>query len=128
MLGLSFEVECTQHLFSCSTYSHAALNPFTIVVIEIRPHYQLAQSVLKIGSALTEKVGQGEVGGCTTLGDSAWRLLQLAINNAWSVLESLFFCFPVRTSVENGPLPCRDSISGFLGSFQSGGAFSGQRT
>ena len=27
--------------------------------------YQLAQSVLKIGSALAERVGQGEVGGCT---------------------------------------------------------------
>ena len=24
--------------------------------------------------------------------------------------------------------PCRDSISGFLGSFQSGGAFPGRRT
>ena len=34
--------------------------------------YQLAQSVLKIGSALAERVGQGEVGGCTTLDDSAW--------------------------------------------------------
>ena len=29
--------------------------------------YQLAQSVLKIGSALAERVGQGEVGGCTAL-------------------------------------------------------------
>ena len=37
--------------------------------------YQLAQSVLKIGSALAERVGQGEVGGCTALADSAWRLL-----------------------------------------------------
>ena len=41
--------------------------------------YQLAQSVLKIGSALAERVGQGEVGGCISLGDSAWRLLQLAV-------------------------------------------------
>ena len=40
--------------------------------------YQLAQSVLKIGSALAERVGQGEVGGCTALADSAWGLLQLA--------------------------------------------------
>ena len=30
--------------------------------------YQLAQSILKpIGSALVERVGQGEVGGCTAL-------------------------------------------------------------
>ena len=34
--------------------------------------YQLAQSVLKICSALAERVGQGEVGGSTTLPDSAW--------------------------------------------------------
>ena len=39
------------------------VNPLTtIIVIQIR--YQLAQSVLKIGSALAERVGQGEVGGC----------------------------------------------------------------
>ena len=29
--------------------------------------YQLAQSILKIGSALAERVGQGEVGGCTVV-------------------------------------------------------------
>ena len=64
--------------------------------------YQLAQSVLKIGSALAERVGQGEVGGCTALADSAWRLLQLAIEWAWSALDGLFFCFLVQTGVENG--------------------------
>ena len=58
--------------------------------------YQLAQSVLKIGSALTESVGQGEVGGCTTLADSAWWLLQLAIELAWSALGVPFFCFAWR--------------------------------
>ena len=34
--------------------------------------YQLVQSVLKIGSALSERVGQGEVGEYTALPDSAW--------------------------------------------------------
>ena len=68
--------------------------------------YQLVQSVLKIGSALPERVGQGEVGECTTLGDSTWRLLQLAIVKAWSAVD--------------------DSIFGFLG-FQSGGGFSGRK-
>ena len=34
--------------------------------------YQLTQSVLKIGSALAERVGQGEVGGYTALPDNAW--------------------------------------------------------
>ena len=65
--------------------------------------YQFVQSVLKIGSALAERVGQEEVGGSTALADSAWRLLQLAIEWAWSVLGGLFFCFLVHTSVENGP-------------------------
>ena len=37
----------------------------------------MAQSVLKIGSVLAETVGQGEVDGCTPLGESAWQLLQL---------------------------------------------------
>ena len=41
--------------------------------------YQLAQSVLKIGSALAERVGQGEVGGSTALADSAWWRLQLPV-------------------------------------------------
>ena len=37
------------------------------------------QSDLKIGSALAERVGHGDVGGCHPLGYSAWRLLQLAM-------------------------------------------------
>ena len=65
--------------------------------------YQLAQSVLKIGSALAERVEKGEVGGCTTLADSAWRLLQLAIERAWSVLDGPFFCIFVQMSIENRP-------------------------
>ena len=32
--------------------------------------YQFVQSILKIGSALAERVGRGEVGGCTPLADS----------------------------------------------------------
>ena len=65
--------------------------------------YQLVQSGLKIGSVLAERVGQGEVGGCTVLGDSAWRLLQLAMEKAWSVLDGPFFCFLVQTGVKNSP-------------------------
>ena len=65
--------------------------------------YQLAQSVLKVGSALAERVGQGEMGGCTALADSEWWLFQLAIEKAWSVLDGLFFCFLVQTGVENCP-------------------------
>ena len=47
--------------------------------------YQLVQSVLKIGSVLTERVGQGEVGGSTALPDSAWWWLQLPVANPWSM-------------------------------------------
>ena len=60
-------------------------------------------SILKISSALAERVGQGEVSGCTAVGDSAWQLLQLAIEKAWSALDGPFFSFLVQTSVENGP-------------------------
>ena len=55
--------------------------------------YQLAQSVLKIGSALAERVGQGEVGGCTALADSAWRRLQLPVEKPWSMPDEPFVCF-----------------------------------
>ena len=76
----------------------------TIIVIENSAAcYQLAQSVSKRGSALAERVGQGEVRGYTALADSAWRLLQLAIERAQSALDGPFFCFLVQTSVENGP-------------------------
>ena len=76
--------------------------------------YQLAQSILKIGSALAERVGQGEVGGRTPLNsawwllqlavDSAWRLLQLAVEKPWSAPGGPFVCFLAQTGVENAPL------------------------
>ena len=79
---------------------------------------------LKIGSVLAERVRQGEVGGCTALGNSAWRVLQLPVEKPWSALGGPFFCFLAQAGVDN---TCRDSISGILGSFWSGGAFSGWR-
>ena len=51
----------------------------------------------------SRKVGQGEVGGSTALADRAWRLLQLAIEKAWSALDGPLFCFLVQTGIENGP-------------------------
>ena len=65
--------------------------------------YQLAQSVLKIGYVLAERVGQGEVGGSTALADCTWQLLLLTIEKAWSVLDRPLFCFLVQTGIENGP-------------------------
>ena len=54
-------------------------------ILRFWPHVnKLVQSVLKIGSALAERVGQGEVGGCTALADSAWQRLQLPVEKPWS--------------------------------------------
>ena len=66
----------------------------TIVVIEIRLHVnQLAQSVLKIGSALAERVGQREVGGSAALADHAWQLLQLVIEGPGQCWMARSFAF-----------------------------------
>ena len=59
--------------------------------------YQLAQSILKIGSALAKRVGQGEVGGFTALPDSAWWQLQLPVEKAWSMAGGPFVCFLAQT-------------------------------
>ena len=65
---------------------------FSIILPCFTACYQLAQFVLKIGSVLAERVGQEEVGEYTPLGDSAWRLLQLAVEKPWSA-GWLFVCF-----------------------------------
>ena len=70
------------------------------------------QFVLKIGSVPAKRVGQEEVGGCSALGNSAWWLLQLVIEKAWSALDGPFFSLLVETSVEMVLSPCRVSISG----------------
>ena len=62
--------------------------------------YQLAQSVLKIGSALVEMVGQGEMGGCTTLADSAWWPLQLSVEKSWSMPGGPFVCLLAQMGIE----------------------------
>ena len=54
-------------------------------------------------SVLAERVGQGEVGGCTTLADTAWRLLQLPVENPWSLPGGPFVCFLAQTGIENVP-------------------------
>ena len=77
----------------------------TVVVIEIRPHVcQLAQSVLKIGCVLAERVRRGEVGGCHPEGDSEWRLLQLAVEKPCSMPGGPLFCFLAQTGLKNTPL------------------------
>ena len=65
--------------------------------------YQLAQSILKMGSALAERVGQGEVGGYTAVHDSAWWQLQLPVEKPWSMTGGPFVCFLAQTGVENAP-------------------------
>ena len=65
--------------------------------------YQLVQSILKIGSALAERVGREEVDGSTTLPDSAWWQLQLPVEKPWSMTGGPFVCFLAQTGVENIP-------------------------
>ena len=59
------------------------------------------QFILKIGSALEERGGQGEVGGCTALPDSVWRQLQLPVEKPWSMLGRPLLCFLVQMGIEN---------------------------
>ena len=61
------------------------------------------QSVLKIGSAVAEMVGQGEVGRYTTLPDSGWWRLQLPVVKPWSMMGGPFVCFLAQMVVENAP-------------------------
>ena len=63
----------------------------------------IVQFILKIGSALAERVGQGEVGGCTALPDSAWQQLQLLVEKPWSMPGGPFVCFLAQMGVENAP-------------------------
>ena len=63
----------------------------------------IVQFILKIGSALAERVGQGEVGGCTALPDSAWQRLQLLVEKPWSMPGGPFVCFLAQMGVENAP-------------------------
>ena len=97
-------------------------SPETSVRILVRPTigrllYQLVQSVLKIGSALAERVGQGEVGGCTALPDSAQCMVAVAAAY-WKALVSDGWAICLL-SCTNGHRKCsfhlcRDSISGSL--------------
>ena len=56
---------------------------------------------MKIGSVLAERVGQREVGGCHPPSDSAWRLLQLAVEKPCSMPGGPIFCFLAQTGLEN---------------------------
>ena len=78
------------------------MTPFGIV--RFWPRYQFAQSILKINSALAERVGgQGEMGGSTALPDSEWWQLQLSVEKPWSMTGGPFVCFLAQTGVENAP-------------------------
>ena len=81
------------------------VNPLTTDDAFWRRQFLVAcyQSVLKIGSALAERVGQWEVGGCTALADCAWLPLQLPVEKPWSMLGGPFVCLLAQTGVENAP-------------------------
>ena len=83
-----------------------AINPLTTNDVFwhrqlLAAHYQLVQSILKIGSALAGSMGQGEVGGCTTLVDSAWQQLQLPVDRPWSMPSGPFVCLLLQMGIEN---------------------------
>ena len=65
----------------------------------------------------------GEVGGCHLEGDSAWWLLQLAVEKPWSVPGGPLVCFLAQTGIENASFTLEGLHFGILGSFLSGGAF-----
>ena len=46
-------------------------------------------------------MGQGEVGGSTTLPESASWQLQLPVEKPWSMTGGQFVCFLAQTGVEN---------------------------
>ena len=99
LLWLSLSL-CLPHIHLTSSTRPFLFNPLT-TNYDYSHHrnsaacYHLAQSVLKIGSALAERVG-GEVGESTALADSAWQLLQLAgYREGLISLDGPFFCFLV---------------------------------
>ena len=51
----------------------------------------------------SRKDGTGGGDGSTVLADRAWRLLQLAVERAWSALDGPFFCLLVQTSIVGTP-------------------------
>ena len=57
----------------------------------------LSVGAICFGFALTERVGQGEVGGYTAL------RLQLAVEKPWSMTGGPFVCFLAQMGVENAP-------------------------
>ena len=89
----------------CSLALKQLFNPLTIDDAfwrcQILASSELLQSVLKIGSVLAERVGQGKVGGCTTLADSAWQRLQLPVEKPCSMPCGPFVCFHAQTGAEN---------------------------
>ena len=68
--------------------------------------YQLAQSVLRIGSALAERVGQGEVGRHSYDMTCTWWLSWLAVEKPWLALVLPFLSFFKHMGIETAPLPC----------------------
>ena len=61
--------------------------------------------------ATREWVGQGKVGGCTTLADSAWRPLELPVGKPWLVQGGPFVCLLAQTGVENVPFTLYADLS-----------------
>ena len=68
---------------------------------------------IRFFSALLEKVGRGEVGGCHQEGGSTWWLLQLAVETPWSMPGWPFFRFLAQMALKTLLSPVRGSILTF---------------
>ena len=73
--------------------------PFGIV--RFWPHVISWRNPFLVGSALAERVGQGEVDLYTAMHDSAWWRLQLLVEKPWSMTSGPFVCFLAQAGVEN---------------------------
>ena len=75
----------------------------------------------------SKKVGQGEVGRFQHGVPYTWQLLWLLVKKRWSA-PAWPFLFLTQTGLDKAHLSLyRGSISGIVGSFQSGEAFTGWR-
>ena len=89
--------------------------------------YQLVQSVLNIGFALTKKGGIGG-GGWAYSWHAVLMVAAVAVcRTALVGLAEPFLTLLAQMGAETTPLPCRGTISRSVGSFQSGGVFGGRR-
>ena len=117
----SFPVNWNPH-FRLTMY-WAWFNPCT--VLHRHAYAQVVQFVLKIGFALTKRVGWGEEARHSHIMTCALWLPWLAVERPWSALANWPFNYCFDTNWQRNH--SRSPISGTVSSFQSTEAFTGRR-